>query len=127
MPLTAYRIRILFAGYRPRSLRFFGDEADQEIAITAVARMNDVTVAHRLAVGTDKPDFEKLRPDHHDQRQPGFHAAHRDLDPTDVRSAGYAAGRQTVALFPLGHLPPINETARETLDWLDKYLGPVRR
>ena len=32
-----------------------------------------------------------------------------------------------LALFPLGHRPPINETARETLDWLDRYLGPVRR
>ncbi len=53
MPLTAYRIRILFAGYRPRFLRSFGDEADQEIAITAVARMNEATVAHRLAVGAD--------------------------------------------------------------------------
>ena len=30
-----------------------------------------------------------------------------------------------LALFPLGHLPPINETARETLDWLDRYLGVV--
>ena len=30
-------------------------------------------------------------------------------------------------LFPLGHLPPIDETARETLDWLDRYLGPVGR
>ena len=78
MPLTAYRIRVLFAGYRPRSLRSFDNEADQEIAITAVARMNDVTVAHRLAVGTDKPDFEKSHPDHDYQRQPEFHAAHRD-------------------------------------------------
>ena len=30
-------------------------------------------------------------------------------------------------LFPLGHLPPIDETARETLDWLDRDLGPVGR
>ncbi len=57
MPLTTHRIRTLFAGYHPRSLRSFGNEANREIAITAVARMNDVTVAHRLAVGADKPDF----------------------------------------------------------------------
>jgi pimeloyl-ACP methyl ester carboxylesterase len=24
-----------------------------------------------------------------------------------------------------GHLPPRNELIRETLDWLDRYLGPV--
>jgi dienelactone hydrolase len=30
-----------------------------------------------------------------------------------------------LAVFPLGHLPPKNDTAREALDWLDRYLGPV--
>lgn len=30
------------------------------------------------------------------------------------------------ALFPGGHVPPKNEIIRGTLDWLDRYLGPVR-
>ncbi len=39
---------------------------------------------------------------------------------------GTAPADKRLALFPLGHLPPINDTARETLNWLDRYLGPVR-
>ncbi len=30
------------------------------------------------------------------------------------------------ALFDSGHVPPRNEVIKETLDWLDRYLGPVR-
>jgi tRNA A-37 threonylcarbamoyl transferase component Bud32 len=29
-------------------------------------------------------------------------------------------------LYDTDHVPPINETIRETLAWLDKYLGPVK-
>ena len=29
------------------------------------------------------------------------------------------------ALFDAGHVPPVQETMREVLAWLDKYLGPV--
>ena len=29
--------------------------------------------------------------------------------------------------FETDHIPPINETIRETLAWLDKYLGPVKK
>ena len=31
------------------------------------------------------------------------------------------------AVFDSGHIPPRLDTIRETLDWLDKYLGPVNR
>ncbi len=30
------------------------------------------------------------------------------------------------ALFDSGHVPPRNEIIKETLDWLDRYLGPVK-
>ncbi len=30
-------------------------------------------------------------------------------------------------LYPTDHIPPLNDVIRETLDWLDKYLGPVNR
>jgi len=30
------------------------------------------------------------------------------------------------ALFDTGHIPPRNEMIKETLDWLDHYLGPVK-
>ena len=30
-----------------------------------------------------------------------------------------------LAVFDSGHVPPWNEVIRETLDWLDRYLGPV--
>ena len=30
------------------------------------------------------------------------------------------------ALFDTGHVPPRNETIKETLDWLDRYLGPAK-
>ena len=28
-------------------------------------------------------------------------------------------------IFEGGHLPPMNDIIRETLDWLDRYLGPI--
>jgi eukaryotic-like serine/threonine-protein kinase len=31
------------------------------------------------------------------------------------------------ALCDSGHIPPWKDVVRETLDWLDKYLGPVKR
>jgi len=30
------------------------------------------------------------------------------------------------ALFDSGHVPPRNDVIRETLNWLDNYLGPVK-
>ena len=32
-----------------------------------------------------------------------------------------------LVLYDTDHIPPINETIKETLAWLDKYLGPVKR
>lgn len=32
-----------------------------------------------------------------------------------------------LALFPGGHVPPKNDVVRESLDWLDRFLGKVRR
>jgi hypothetical protein len=30
-------------------------------------------------------------------------------------------------IYEAGHIPPQEEVIRESLAWLDKYLGPVRR
>jgi len=30
------------------------------------------------------------------------------------------------ALFDAGHVPPRNEMIKETLDWLDRYLGAAK-
>ena len=30
-------------------------------------------------------------------------------------------------IYDTGHAPPRKDFIRETLDWLDKYLGPVKR
>jgi pimeloyl-ACP methyl ester carboxylesterase len=41
------------------------------------------------------------------------------------RSLGVAEEDKRHALIEGGHIPPRIEVIRETLDWLDKYLGPV--
>lgn len=40
---------------------------------------------------------------------------------------GTPAGHKRLMLFDTDHIPPRNEYIRETLAWLDKYFGPVRR
>ena len=30
-------------------------------------------------------------------------------------------------LYDTGHIPPNREAIRDSLDWLDRYLGPVKR
>jgi hypothetical protein len=40
---------------------------------------------------------------------------------------GTPAEHKQWKLYETDHIPPINETIRETLIWLDKYLGPVNR
>jgi hypothetical protein len=42
------------------------------------------------------------------------------------RLLGTPARDKRHALFDAGHLPDRNDIIRETLDWLDKYLGPVK-
>jgi hypothetical protein len=32
-----------------------------------------------------------------------------------------------LVLIDVGHTPPMNDVIRETLDWLERYLGPVAR
>ncbi len=53
------------------------------------------------------------------------YAIERELGQPMFELLGTPPANKRLALFPLGHLPPINETTRETPDWLDKYLGPV--
>jgi len=32
-----------------------------------------------------------------------------------------------LVLFESGHIPPHNDLVKEVLEWLDQYLGPVKR
>jgi eukaryotic-like serine/threonine-protein kinase len=41
------------------------------------------------------------------------------------RSLGTPAKDKRTAVFDAGHIVPRNEMIKETLDWLDRYLGPV--
>lgn len=38
---------------------------------------------------------------------------------------GTPDGQKELKLYPTDHVPPVNDFVRETLDWLDRYLGPV--
>ena len=40
---------------------------------------------------------------------------------------GTPAADKRLELFETDHIPPYNEYVKETLAWLDKYLGPVER
>jgi dienelactone hydrolase len=42
------------------------------------------------------------------------------------RSLGTPAKDKRTAVFDAGHIVPRNEMIKEALDWLDRYLGPVR-
>jgi hypothetical protein len=42
------------------------------------------------------------------------------------RLLGTPASDKRHVVFDAGHLLPRNEVIRETLDWLDRYLGPVK-
>ena len=40
---------------------------------------------------------------------------------------GTPAADKRLILYETDHIPPVNEMIKETLAWLDKYLGPVKR
>ncbi len=40
---------------------------------------------------------------------------------------GTPADRKRLILYETDHIPPMNEVIKESLAWLDKYLGPVKR
>jgi pimeloyl-ACP methyl ester carboxylesterase len=42
-----------------------------------------------------------------------------------LRALGTPDADKRLAVFDSGHVPPWNEVIRETLDWLDRYLGLV--
>jgi len=39
---------------------------------------------------------------------------------------GTPATNKKLVLYETDHIPPVNEMIRETLAWLDRYLGPVK-
>jgi hypothetical protein len=39
---------------------------------------------------------------------------------------GTPAGHKQLKLYETDHIPPRNEFIKETLAWLDRYLGPVK-
>jgi pimeloyl-ACP methyl ester carboxylesterase len=44
-----------------------------------------------------------------------------------LEALGVPESEKKPVLFPGGHLPPKNDLVRESLDWLDRYLGEVLR
>jgi pimeloyl-ACP methyl ester carboxylesterase len=42
------------------------------------------------------------------------------------RLLGVPSTEKRHAVFESGHLPPFQPTVKESLDWLDRYLGPVQ-
>jgi len=36
------------------------------------------------------------------------------------------AEHKQLKLYETDHIPPVNDVVKETLAWLDRYLGPVR-
>jgi eukaryotic-like serine/threonine-protein kinase len=42
------------------------------------------------------------------------------------RLLGSSSNDKRHALFDSGHIPPLNEIIKETLDWFDRYLGAVK-
>jgi dipeptidyl aminopeptidase/acylaminoacyl peptidase len=40
---------------------------------------------------------------------------------------GTPAEHKQQIFYDTDHIPPVNEFIKETLAWLDKYLGPVKR
>jgi hypothetical protein len=42
------------------------------------------------------------------------------------RLLGSPSGDKRHVLFESGHVPPWPDVVRETLNWLDRYLGPVK-
>ena len=43
------------------------------------------------------------------------------------RTLGTPAAKKRHVILDSGHVPPWPDVVRETLDWLDRYLGPVAR
>ncbi|MDZ4796520.1 MAG: hypothetical protein SGI92_00045 [Bryobacteraceae bacterium] len=43
-----------------------------------------------------------------------------------LRFLGSPAGDKRMVEIESGHVPPVQDLMREVLDWLDKYLGPVK-
>ena len=39
---------------------------------------------------------------------------------------GVPGSKKRHVVFESGHLPPFQPTVKESLDWLDRYLGPVQ-
>ena len=42
-----------------------------------------------------------------------------------LHSLAAADADKHLVVFDSDHLPKLNDIVRETLDWLDRYLGPV--
>jgi hypothetical protein len=41
------------------------------------------------------------------------------------RLLGTPLDKKRHAIFPTGHIPPLNDVISEALDWLDEQFGPV--
>jgi hypothetical protein len=59
-----------------------------------------------------------------DGRYDSFYGLEQGIRPM-FRLLGTAAADKRLILYDTDHIPPRTEYIRETLAWLDKYLGPV--
>jgi hypothetical protein len=73
-----------------------------------------------------------MTPQHWQQIEQIYHAA---LERKPAQRAAFlqraCAGdpneQKRLVIFEAGHIIPRNQLIKETLDWLDRYLGPVKR
>ena len=61
----------------------------------------------------------------HDQRRVRLLLSRRDCPAADVRAHRNPEEDKKWVVFPGSHSVPKEDLVRETLDWLDRYLGPV--
>ena len=61
-----------------------------------------------------------------DERAPRLHRSRSTTSQRPLfRLLGTPEADKKHVLFESGHVPPFPDVVRETLDWLDRYLGPV--
>ncbi len=99
---SRFRAGVLLAPNYGPSITFLPEEVDP-IHFMPRARQPVLLVAGRFDLGN--PADRILRP--------------------MIDRFGAPADRKRLALYDAGHIIPLNDNIRETLNWLDEYLGPV--
>jgi hypothetical protein len=74
-----------------------------------------------VAVACTRPDTSVVKP-----IADGLQLPARCIVRSAVQRVGTPAERKRRVMYDTGHNLPPNDAIRETLDWFDTYLGPVR-